>query len=468
MAIGRLAKLCNAIAKPFEKIHQIQKPFRGQNLTKVQKAANCILKPLNFVGGGNAVAVTGLASAITMVGGVGCATYAYSQNNEKAAEKSLCATLKGLDVAVGAIGGFALGGPIGTIAGVLTALATDKTLIGELFSICDQKEDAQMLENAMANTRKELYETLGFSTEDKEEVTEKDPAAVQKQVIEDFHNEIKNASVGDTITAPIDNLRLKVREQNITLNKGDKLIMKEDSIVIIKENKTPENTSEQEQQPETKTDKDSTLVAPGDSILTQPKDSVATAPGDSILTQPKDSVATALGDSILTQKKDSVVTAPGDSILTQPKDSVATALGDSILTQPKDSVATAPGDSTQVKEEPVQEPKKDQQPTSKTEETEETEQTEQAKKKEETPRPAKDLFDGKIKGITTKTYTVQTWKSNKDCLWNIARRQLEAVNPGVQITNGQVLAQVEEFKRLNPGIKNPDIIYPGQEIKMCA
>ncbi len=75
----------------------------------------------------------------------------------------------------------------------------------------------------------------------------------------------------------------------------------------------------------------------------------------------------------------------------------------------------------------------------------------------------KKLFDGKINGISNETHTVKAG----DCLWNIARAALEDANPGVKITNGQVLAQVKEFIKLNPQIKNPDLIYPNQEIKMC-
>ncbi len=97
---------------------------------------------------------------------------------------------------------------------------------------------------------------------------------------------------------------------------------------------------------------------------------------------------------------------------------------------------------------------------------------EQDPKQEKTPNevpatqtpPADNLFGGTINEITLKDYKVV----KDDCLWNIAKRELKKANPGATITNAHILLQVKEFIRLNPQIKNPDLIYPDQEIKLAA
>lgn len=149
--------------------------------------------------------------------------------------------------------------------------------------------------------------------------------------------------------------------------------------------------------------------------------------------------------------------APADSTSVAPQDSTQVAPVDSTQVAPApvaptDSTTVAPTDSTHVTPPPAP-----------VEQQEETEEEEQQAPVQQTP-PANNLFGGTLNEISIKQYDVQP----KDCLWNIARRELEKANPGKTVTNAHVLQQVKEFIRLNPQIKNPDLIYPNQKIKTAA
>ena len=161
-------------------------------------------------------------------------------------------------------------------------------------------------------------------------------------------------------------------------------------------------------------------------------------------------------------------TAPVDSIPAAPPDStrvVPPLSNDSTLVAPTDSTLVAQSDTTGIvsqnptevvntqvvdKEEEEKEEKDDQQP--------------------QTP-PADNLFNGDIHEITKASVGIV----KGDCLWNIAKRELQAANPGKTITNAQILKQVKEFGRLNPEMfgENPsrqklDLIYPDKQLKLCA
>ncbi len=91
---------------------------------------------------------------------------------------------------------------------------------------------------------------------------------------------------------------------------------------------------------------------------------------------------------------------------------------------------------------------------------------------EENEAPANNIFGGEINEISTKTLKVNI---KGDCLWNIAKRELQKANPGKRITNAQILKQVKEFGRINPEIygENPSLeslnnLQFGQELKLCA
>ena len=169
------------------------------------------------------------------------------------------------------------------------------------------------------------------------------------------------------------------------------------------------------------------------------------------------------------KEKDNENTAPVDSIPAAPPDStrvVPPLSNDSTLVAPTDSTLVAQSDTTGIvsqnptevvntqvvdKEEEEKEEKDDQQP--------------------QTP-PADNLFNGDIHEITKASVGIV----KGDCLWNIAKRELQAANPGKTITNAQILKQVKEFGRLNPEMfgENPslqklDLIYPDKQLKLlCA
>ncbi|MCM1009439.1 MAG: LysM peptidoglycan-binding domain-containing protein [Fusobacterium sp.] len=95
---------------------------------------------------------------------------------------------------------------------------------------------------------------------------------------------------------------------------------------------------------------------------------------------------------------------------------------------------------------------------------EQQDEFEEPAEQNEEPQVDNNIFGGTINEITTESHDVV----KNECLWNIAKHYLQEANPDKTISNGQILAQVKEFIRLNPQIKNPDLIYPEQKIKMCA
>lgn len=124
-------------------------------------------------------------------------------------------------------------------------------------------------------------------------------------------------------------------------------------------------------------------------------------------------------------------------------------------------------DSTQVSQQTTDE-------TQQEEEVDETEEQEEEVEEEqdiEQQNPQTNIFGGEINGITTEAHEIK----KGDCLWNIAKKYLQDANPGKTITNAQILKQVKEFGRLNPEMfgENPsldklDLIYPNNNLKLCA
>ena len=175
-------------------------------------------------------------------------------------------------------------------------------------------------------------------------------------------------------------------------------------------------------------------------IPTEPvvtNDTVPTTPVDSVPATPVDSVPVANNDSIPVVNNDSIPVANNDSI--------PVANNDSIPAEP-------------VNPEPVEE------------NDEEDNDEEQQPPVQQTP-PSDNLFNGEINEITKASVEIE----KGDCLWNIAKRELQAANPGKTITNAQILKQVKEFGRLNPEmfgdnptLKKLDLIYPDKQLKLCA
>ncbi len=158
---------------------------------------------------------------------------------------------------------------------------------------------------------------------------------------------------------------------------------------------------------------------------------------------------------------DTVPTTPVDSVPATPVDSVPVANNDSIPVVNNDSIPVANNDS--IPAEPVN-------PEPVEENDEEDNDEDQQPPVQQTP-PSDNLFNGEINEITKASVEIE----KGDCLWNIAKRELQAANPGKTITNAQILKQVKEFGRLNPEMfgENPslqklDLIYPDKQLKLCA
>lgn len=150
---------------------------------------------------------------------------------------------------------------------------------------------------------------------------------------------------------------------------------------------------------------------------------------------------------------DSVPAAPADSIPVANNDSIPVANNDSIPIVNNDSIPAEPVNPEPVEENDEEDNDEDQQPPV-----------------QQTP-PSDNLFNGEINEITKASVEIE----KGDCLWNIAKRELQAANPGKTITNAQILKQVKEFGRLNPEMfgENPslqklDLIYPDKQLKLCA
>ena len=105
----------------------------------------------------------------------------------------------------------------------------------------------------------------------------------------------------------------------------------------------------------------------------------------------------------------------------------------------------------------------------------ETSNADETKKDKETVIKQKEdntnFWNGELNEIE-----VESIKVNKgDCLWNIAKRELQKANEGKRITNAQIVKQVKEFGRLNPELfgENPtyeslDFIREGATLKLSA
>ena len=167
------------------------------------------------------------------------------------------------------------------------------------------------------------------------------------------------------------------------------------------------------------------------------------------------------------KEKDNENTAPVDSIPAAPPDStrvVPPLSNDSTLVAPTDSTLVAQSDTTGIVS---------QNPTEvvNTQVVDKEEEKEEKDDQQPQTPPADNLFNGDIHEITKASVGIV----KGDCLWNIAKRELQAANPGKTITNAQILKQVKEFGRLNPEMfgENPslqklDLIYPDKQLKLCA
>ena len=198
---------------------------------------------------------------------------------------------------------------------------------------------------------------------------------------------------------------------------------------------------------------DSVPVVNNDSIPVVNNDSIPVVNNDSIPVANNDSIPVVNNDSIPVANNDSIPVVNNDSIPIVNNDSIPVANNDSIPIVNNDSIPAANNDSIPVEENDEEDNDEEQQPPA-----------------QQTP-PSDNLFNGEINEITKASVEIE----KGDCLWNIAKRELQAANPGKTITNAQILKQVKEFGRLNPEMfgENPslqklDLIYPDKQLKLCA
>lgn len=191
--IGKLAKTAwKVISYLPEKAHALQTPFvalAGRQLTKGQKVANCILKPLNFTA--KSLPLVGVAG---IIGGTGTAAYGNATNDKDIELKGATIALKSAEAFFGTALGLVVGGPVGAIAGATYALLGDKSLVCSIAKLFD-KEEGQAFENDINQQRQKMFESvknfIGLSSTEQEaqpeehEAVEEEEQVVEEQVEEE-------------------------------------------------------------------------------------------------------------------------------------------------------------------------------------------------------------------------------------------------------------------------------------------
>ena len=167
--LGKVLKVAQkaykVISAPSRKLHQLQEPFRGKNLSTSKKLANCILKPLEHTA--NATIVL---SGLVGIGALATSLYAAETHNAELSNKSLLIGIKHADAMLGGLGGSIIGGPIGAIAGAAAALSTNKSILTNIAEASGEEEVAKELETMTAQVRQdiknEVKELFGMTTSD--------------------------------------------------------------------------------------------------------------------------------------------------------------------------------------------------------------------------------------------------------------------------------------------------------------
>lgn len=409
--IGKLAKLGKTLLKGVsylpKKAWQLQKPFEaaaGEKLSTGKKIANCVFKTTQY------------ASTAGIVGATGASIYeAYKADNSdshKEFEEHSLKLSKYFDTAILGAAGLLLGGPIGALALGAAAYFTPKDIVLGNAPFCKHGgKDVTLNE-----LRKEREQEAAQAAEAQKETSAADEQK-QEKVEEEKTPEVKADEA--RVNEFCDKLKNLQVGQTITV-------------------------------PELNAESGALTLSAGDQqIELKPGDKITrTAEGLEITR------ADAQPDQTVEETKADEEAAPADSTATVQTDSIATA---PIPTAPADSTATEQTAPTA----PAEQPQQPQQP-----------QAPEQEQAQPVPQSAQgNLFGGEINGITTQTHEIR----KNDCLWNIAKKYLQDANPGKTITNAQILKQVKEFGRLNPEmfgqdptLEKLDLIYPNNNLKLCA
>lgn len=194
--VAKLAKLGKTLWKGInylpKKAKQLQTPFyapRGGQLSKGQKVANCVLKPLNAAA--NSLPIVGAAG---FVGGLGTTIYGLATDDEDIVLKSFTIALKSGDAILGTALGFIVGGPVGAIAGATYGFLSDKSLLPSAIKLFD-KDAGQQFEDVINEIRQEIAQSvknfIGLSSTEQEaqpeeqEAVEEDEQVIEEEVAEE-------------------------------------------------------------------------------------------------------------------------------------------------------------------------------------------------------------------------------------------------------------------------------------------
>lgn len=380
-----IGKGLNTIFTPVRKAHQAQgcksiKDFHNGDLDSISDKY-----VLNSLGAVVTMAGTGIGSVVTSI-----SSDKHFEDNIEKFEKQRLISSKLSDTAVGLLGGFILGGPIGSIiaGGVMAAIPKDIVLgkvemwqAGKTIYTCNDvrakhraaRKEARAEQKIDKETLKNIPKMTAGNSSFKPDTTDKIQTVDTTSVIADSANvTIDTVALSDTLKTKIDTVEVK-----------DSAKVAVDTVALADTLKTKVDTVEI---------KDSAKVA-------------------------VDTVGVA--DTLKT-KVDTV------------------------------------GVKDTAKKEDVK-PIKDAVIDNKSEEVKSEEKT--------------NFWNGELNEIS-----IESIKVNKgDCLWNIAKRELQKANEGKRITNAQIVKQVKEFGRLNPDLfgENPtyeslDFIREGATLKLSA
>ena len=409
-----LKKTGKAIIKPFAKLHELQ-GSKAPNGSKMDKFYTISL--LGLTGG-----ELGLVGKMMYDG--------YNSDNAKTqdeADKYRLNFSSDTDGAVGAVGGWILGGPIGALVGGLAGYFGEQDVV------------VGLIDPNVHETRKQYN-----ATQAKAQQPEQPEQNGQK--VQEFIDSLKNKPQQDTASVE------QPADTTVT-----------DSVATDSITQVPQDTTQVQQ--------------PADSVVTDSvaTDSITQVPQDTTQVQtPADTTAQVTPQDTTQVQTPADTTAqvtPQDTTQVQtPADTTAqvTPQDTTQVQTPADTTAqVAPQDTTQVQT-PADTTQVQQQQEQQVEQTEQTGETEQAEEEQQ----------------ATPEYEVK----KGDCVWNIAKADLinkykeeykqqhpdvtDEDIPAFKPLNKDILARTKELMQINNLQFEPDnyhvMIVPGQKLKLAA
>ena len=395
-ALRGLKKTGKAIIKPFAKLHELQ-GSKAPNGSKMDKFYTISL--LGLTGG-----ELGLVGKMMYDG--------YNSDNAKTqdeADKYRLNFSSDTDGAVGAVGGWILGGPIGALVGGLAGYFGEQDVV------------VGLIDPNVHETRKQYN-----ATQAKAQQPEQPKQNGQK--VQEFIDSLKNKPQQDTASVE------QPADTTVT-----------DSVATDSITQVPQDTTQVQQ--------------PADSVVT---DSVAT---DSITQVPQDTT------QVQTPADTTAQVTPQDTTQVQtPADTTAqvTPQDTTQVQTPADTTAqVAPQDTTQVQT-PADTTQVQQQQEQQAEQTEQTGETEQAEE-EQQATPEYEVKKGDCVWNIAKADLINKYKEEyKQQHPDVTDEDIPAFKP----LNKDILARTKELMQINNLQFEPDnyhvMIVPGQKLKLAA